>query len=102
MRRHLSRGLVPIVYGEFGVGKTSMVRKHFVDVPNVLYLPTAAKLTLTKVFEVVLESLAYTVTTTRTTGYCAGRLAASFYISPPVPAAEGGLLRTTTSYRQLR
>jgi hypothetical protein len=68
LRKHLSRGLVPVVYGEFGVGKTSMVRKHFVDVPNVLYLPTAAKLTLTKVFEVVLESLEYTVTTKRNKG----------------------------------
>lgn len=66
MRKHLSHGLVPIVYGEFGVGKTSMVRRHFVHIPDVLYLPTAAKLTLTKVFEVVLESLSYSVTVSRT------------------------------------
>jgi tRNA A37 threonylcarbamoyladenosine biosynthesis protein TsaE len=32
------RSLVPIVYGEYGVGKTSMVRKFFLDAERKINL----------------------------------------------------------------
>ncbi|WP_353888715.1 ATP-binding protein [uncultured Microbacterium sp.] len=80
MKRGLERNECPVVYGEYGVGKTSMVRRYFAkeDHPRtahgfwrglgskkgrVVYFSTADSLTMRKVAEHILHFLEYRVTT---------------------------------------
>jgi len=62
--RCVKRKLVPVVYGDFGVGKTSLVSKFFHDKQQsqtFVYFPSAGGLTMADVFRRVLEILHYTV-----------------------------------------
>ena len=79
MKRGVERNRVPVVFGDYGVGKSSMVRRYFRDlqragwmkrrrlgVPRegqVVYFASSAGLTLPKVFERILEHLKYRVET---------------------------------------
>jgi hypothetical protein len=68
LNRGLSRREVPVIYGEYGVGKTTLVKRLFRDEAKegrfVHFLSPAGK-NLDDVAKVVLESLGYAVTVSR-------------------------------------
>lgn len=68
LTRGLSRREVPVIYGEFGVGKTTLVKRFFRDEAKegrfVHFLSPAGK-NLDDVAKVVLEALGYTVAVSR-------------------------------------
>lgn len=67
----LNRGMVPVVFGEYGVGKTSMARYALreKDQRNLLVnIESVADKTLEDIFTRCLEKLGYTVKTKRTDG----------------------------------
>lgn len=70
-RKALARGMIPVIYGEYGVGKTSMAR-HVVreaEAENRLVnIESVADKSLQDVFSRCLEKLGYTVTTKRVEG----------------------------------
>jgi hypothetical protein len=75
LSRCVERKLVPVVFGDFGVGKTSLVNKFFDDQQqnqSLVYFPSAEGLTMANVFRRVLEVLHYTTevdqTSSRTIG----------------------------------
>jgi hypothetical protein len=80
--RFLRRGQVPLIYGEYGVGKTTVVRKSLRDGgydDGLVYIPSAAGKSITDVLRVALEHIGAVVrtseiTTTGTTGRAATRL----------------------------
>lgn len=64
--RAMQRHNVPIVFGEFGVGKTTVVQRYLQPlkaVGRLVFVASAAGLTLQKVFEICLEHLDYRVVT---------------------------------------
>lgn len=67
----LERGMIPVVFGEYGVGKTSMARYALRDKENaglLVNIESVADKTLENVFTRCLEKLGYTVKTKRTDG----------------------------------
>nr|WP_246247301.1 AAA family ATPase [Cellulomonas septica] len=79
IRRFLGRDQVPVVFGEYGVGKTTVVRKVLQELgeePRMVYLPTASGKRISDVFKMSLESLGYTVeveeSSTKSRGATAG------------------------------
>jgi hypothetical protein len=67
----LRRGMVPVVYGEYGVGKTSMARYALRDKDAqglLVNIESVADQKLEAVFSRCLEKLGYRVETKRTTG----------------------------------
>lgn len=71
LRKSLDRGMIPVVYGEYGVGKTSMARyvARDAEVQNRLVnIESVADKTLQDVFSRCLEMLGYAVTTKRVEG----------------------------------
>jgi hypothetical protein len=75
LRRFLNRRQVPVVFGEYGVGKTTLVQRYFQDAgldDRLVYVPSVAGLSLADIFRVLLEHMEYTVeieqTATSTTG----------------------------------
>lgn len=67
----LERGMIPVVFGEYGVGKTSMARYALRDKENaglLVNIESVADKTLENVFTRCLERLGYTVKTKRTDG----------------------------------
>jgi GTPase SAR1 family protein len=65
----LKRGYVPLVFGGYGVGKSSMVIKiaqEFREVNTSVYVETVYKKSLDSIFKQVLEKIGYEVTTQRT------------------------------------
>ncbi len=68
LRARLRQGFVPLIYGEFGVGKTTMVRRVIGDAKTTLYIPTASGKTMTGIFASALERLDYETTTKRSEG----------------------------------
>lgn len=101
LRRGLERNWCPIVHGDYGVGKTTMVRRYFhaeerrdlyarwvLKAPRrgrVVYFASADGLTMPKVFEAVLDHLEYRVeierTSTRASDTAAGFSDSSIAIS---------------------
>ena len=70
-RKSLARGMIPVIYGEYGVGKTSMARHvaREADVQNRLVnIESVADKSLQDVFSRCLENLGYAVTTKRIEG----------------------------------
>jgi hypothetical protein len=70
--RFVQRKQIPVVWGEYGVGKTSLVRRFFLkktDEARLVYVASVAGLSLPDIFKVILEHLNYAVelTTTSTT-----------------------------------
>ncbi|WP_028571206.1 P-loop NTPase fold protein [Desulfonatronum lacustre] len=66
----LRRGYVPLVYGGYGVGKSSMVArvaKSFEHENKLVYVETVYAKSLDAIFKQVLEALGYEVTVQRTT-----------------------------------
>jgi hypothetical protein len=67
-RKALERGLVPIVYGGYGVGKTSMARVLLFETEiqdRLVNIESAADKSMQDVFARCLERLGYTVSTKR-------------------------------------
>jgi hypothetical protein len=67
-RTAVQRGMVPIVFGEYGVGKTSMARYVLYDLEltgKLVNIESAAGKTLQDVFSRCLEHLGYTVSVKR-------------------------------------
>lgn len=66
-KKALRRGLIPVIYGEYGVGKTSMARHVMREVEKenrLVNIESVADKSLQDVFTRCLEKLGYTVTTT--------------------------------------
>lgn len=66
----LNRGYVPLVYGGYGVGKSSMVArvaKGYERENKLVYVETVYGKSLDSIFKQILESLGYEVTIQRTT-----------------------------------
>jgi MoxR-like ATPase len=65
LRRYVRRGQVPVVYGEYGVGKTTLVRRYFFErePEGVIlgYFPVDEKMTVSDFFARILEVLEYRV-----------------------------------------
>lgn len=69
LQKSLYRGLVPLVYGEFGVGKTSMVRYNLKDKEDqggLVYIESAEGMDFAGVISRILEVIGYEVTRERT------------------------------------
>ncbi len=67
----LRRGLIPVVFGEYGVGKTSMARYSLLDADKqglLVNIESAANKSLSDVFQRCLEKLGYAVQVRRTRG----------------------------------
>lgn len=67
----LGRGMIPVVFGEYGVGKTSMARYALREKDSaglLVNIESVADKSLEDVFERCLEKLGYTVKTKRTDG----------------------------------
>ncbi|WP_086149247.1 AAA family ATPase [Cellulosimicrobium sp. KWT-B] len=94
IERYLSRGQVPLIYGEYGVGKTTVARKVLRDrgfEPHMVYMPTTASKSISDVIRLSLEHLGATVTveSVRSTS-TEGGLSASFVVE-----LGGRVARTT-------
>lgn len=61
LKSRLRQGFVPLIYGEFGVGKTSMVRRQLSDTKSILYIATASGKTMASIFSSALERLDYEI-----------------------------------------
>ncbi|UZG44306.1 ATP-binding protein [Caldimonas thermodepolymerans] len=75
-RKALQRGMIPVVYGEYGVGKTSMARFVLRDADEagrLVNVESVADKSLDEVFSRCLEKLGYAVTTKRVEGAVAAR-----------------------------
>ena len=70
-RKALARGMIPVIYGEYGVGKTSMARhvaREAESENRLVNIESVADKTLQDVFSRCLEKLGYAVTTKRVEG----------------------------------
>ncbi|MEJ8838668.1 nSTAND1 domain-containing NTPase [Ramlibacter sp. AN1133] len=75
-KKTLSRGLVPVVFGEYGVGKTSMARyelRQKEQTNQLVNIESVADKSFEDVFSRCLEKLGYTVKTKRIEGSSASR-----------------------------
>lgn len=64
LRRYVERRQVPVVWGEYGVGKTSLVQHFFREEDRkgkLVYVASVSGLTLPDVFRTILEHLDYSV-----------------------------------------
>ncbi|MFC8193721.1 AAA family ATPase [Cellulomonas sp. NPDC057328] len=82
--RFLSRGQVPLIYGEYGVGKTTVVRKSLRDGgfdDGLVYIASAAGKTISDVLRTALEHIGATVKTSEvSTTSASGKAGASFIV----------------------
>lgn len=70
LKQAMQRHLVPIVYGDYGAGKTSVVRRFLLPeekAGHLVYLPSASEITMADVFRACLEHLDYRVEVHRET-----------------------------------
>lgn len=79
LRRFIQRRQIPIVWGEYGVGKTSLVQRYFEKQEkdgSLVYIASVSGLDLSDIFRTILEHLRYEVevesTTTGRTGVDGG------------------------------
>lgn len=71
VRTALSRAYVPLVFGGYGVGKSSMVVKvahNFSNTHKIVYVENVYGKSFSAIFERILEELGYEVTVQRTSG----------------------------------
>jgi type II secretory pathway predicted ATPase ExeA len=62
--RHVTRHQVPVVWGEYGVGKTTLVQRYFQETHEdgrLIYIASVAGLSMVDIFRTVLEHLNYRV-----------------------------------------
>jgi type II secretory pathway predicted ATPase ExeA len=101
LQRAATRKQVAIVFGDFGVGKTTLVQRFFQtakDEGRLIYIPSAAELTLEAIFRRILEVLDYSVEADRTrTTQWAGQGGVDFRIL----TATANRTVTDESHRQL-
>ena len=70
-RKALARGMIPVIYGEYGVGKTSMARHVAREAEaqgRLVNIESVADKSLQDIFSRCLEKLGYSVTTKRIDG----------------------------------
>jgi ABC-type lipoprotein export system ATPase subunit len=70
LKKYVQRGQVPVVWGEYGVGKSTLVQKYFATqeaAKKLVYVPSVAGLSLPTIFKAVLEHLEYGVIVESTT-----------------------------------
>lgn len=70
-RKALARGMIPVIYGEYGVGKTSMARHVAREADaegRLVNIESVADKSLQDIFSRCLEKLGYSVTTKRIDG----------------------------------
>lgn len=70
-RKSLARGMIPVIFGEYGVGKTSMARhvaREAESQDRLVNIESVADKSLQDVFSRCLEKLGYAVTTKRVEG----------------------------------
>lgn len=70
-RKALARGMIPVIYGEYGVGKTSMARhvaREAEDQGRLVNIESVADKSLQDIFTRCLEKLGYSVTTKQIEG----------------------------------
>lgn len=70
LKRFLRRNQVPVVFGEYGVGKTTIVRRLIKELgfeENLVYVPTTAGKSMSDVLKVALEQLGFFVEVEQTT-----------------------------------
>ena len=75
LERFLQRRQVPVIFGEYGVGKTTVVQRFFQDRGvngRLVYVPSVSGLALPDIFQVVLEHLGFRVEIERTAGLSKG------------------------------
>ena len=75
LERFLQRRQVPVIFGEYGVGKTTVVQRFFQDRGvngRLVYVPSVSGTTLPDIFQILLEHLGYTVEVERTAGQVVG------------------------------
>ena len=77
LRKAVQRRQIPVVFGDFGVGKTTLVQKFFQatgDDSQLVYIPTTWKQALPNIFAGILDVLGYSVEveTTRSSSRTAG------------------------------
>ncbi len=64
LRQAISRGQVPVVYGEYGVGKTTLIKKFFQDADRegrLLHVLSPGGLNFADIAKIALERLGYRV-----------------------------------------
>lgn len=64
LRKYVQRHQVPVVWGEYGVGKTTLVQRYFQPLEKdgrLVYVASVAGLSLPDIFRVILEHLDYSV-----------------------------------------
>lgn len=69
------RGYIPVVFGEYGVGKTSMARRNLLEADRegrLVYIESVSGKTLSDVFARCLEHVGYRVTVSTTYGATSG------------------------------
>lgn len=99
-RKALERGLVPVVYGAYGVGKTSMARVLLFETEiqdRLVNIESAADKTMQDVFARCLERLGYTVSTKRVESSTTGQ---SREQSGQAEASALGWLRAVVASRR--
>lgn len=70
LRRYLKRDQVPVVFGEYGVGKTTVVRRTLeedADDGVLVYIATASGKSMSDIFRIALEELGFSVEVERST-----------------------------------
>lgn len=70
LKKYIQRRQVPVVWGEFGVGKTTLVQRYFhgeSEKGSLVYIASVSGLGLPDIFSTILEHLHYSVTVESTT-----------------------------------
>ena len=101
LNKYVQRHQVPVVWGEYGVGKTSLVKHFFQDAEKagrLVYVASVAGLTLPEVFRAVLEHLNYSVEVSSSTADTIG-VDGGFDLKVVKATAKGD--NTDTRNRQL-
>ncbi len=76
---------IPVIWGDYGVGKTTLVQRHLLDEhldDNLLYITSVSGLEMQDVFKAILEHLGYEIRTSRSRAITAdGRMEINAYFA---------------------
>lgn len=104
--KYLARGQIPIVFGGYGVGKTSLARHNLLQVEaegRLVNIPSVAGLTVKDVLQHALETLGYTVARSAThevTDSSGVKISSSLGIDAPLKASTSVELNTASSIKR--